>query len=480
MSNSENFPYIELSTIIEKWNHPQLNLILRSSSKEKKWFQYKSLRDLFPDTFNKDKTPNSTYSDSHHDFSNIMLSRLLHGNVRKRSDIHGLSNVTFLNNLQEHLLSSELITYLPDVEDAKNVTSKDSMINNIKNLMQSTPKTIDKNHAIFTEIPLTKENTFNPKFLQSIKTLTECNSLNSLSYAIFLLILLSIYQERINEFCKFYSDENIKKVISDNLYKDFLSYKDIYKNKAYVPFTDPKYMHKYYVYVYRSTYDDLYSEATLEMEELDDESSFARLIFDHETQIPNSGSRTFKKKYTGTPIFSRLEDMVHIVFTNPFGRIAILCFKYTHFNHSDMFYRTGFILSTRYQVPTVRRIIISSKKFNTQDCEYAKGILKMTNDDIIFTESALNSFLSQYADNSWIKEFESSFLPYIKSHEIKYYHLSADELAAYPLANLNDEERIEIIEALKALSIFPNYLDDSVPDKLHRIIFESDEKEYSK
>lgn len=231
-------------------------------------------------------------------------------------------------------------------------------------------------------------------------------------------------------------------------------------------------MNKYYVYVYKSTYDELYTEATLEMKALDDDSSFAKLIFDYEDKAPDGNNKIIQKKFTGTPIFSTLEDMVHIVFTNPFGRIAILCFKYKHFNHNNMFYRTGFIISTRYKNPTVRRVIISSKKFNEQDREYAKGILKMTNDDIILNDTRLNNFLAQYADNSWIDEFKSTILPYINSHEVKYYHLSAGELSTYPLANLSDEERIEIIEALKSFSIFPNYLDSNVPDKLHRIILD--------
>lgn len=423
------------------------------------------LKAILPDIYNKELTSN-IYLGSQHELSLLSEERIkkfLSGNRRseKNGKYYAVANLT--KDIKKWLLSEEKIVYKEKVKEHIEQTAKESMLSNISKYVKNTQPKISKNHSLFKDIPLNKDSLYDTYLVETIEKLLNINSEKSLTYVIFLLLLVSIFQDNIIEFKEFYLQETINKEISYINHEQNYDINLTFNNESYTYFTDPNYMNEYNFYMYKPHYTNLYYLGKFKIECDKQNIPKATLILKDEasTQI-----------YTGIPMLSKNDEMVYIILTNPKGLLSILCFRYDHFNYFEMYYRTAlFIISyQRYRIPQVQKAVISKKRITNNDMPIIKGILKMTTDKITITENQMNDFLETFAEAEWMNDFKKDFLPFIESHKCQCYSFSENEIISYTLSNMDELDRLKAIYSMKSKLDYPNSIDCKDPEKLHRLM----------
>lgn len=499
---------ITFKELITSWNHPAMNQL--------------TYRDIFqallPDLYNEALTPASLYSDCQQSLALMtpeILNKVLKGNKRSEKGGRYYVNATFTKTLQKILLSNQPIQYKKEFSNQGNKTPKESMLCNIKSFVATTQPAVNKNHSLFS-MSLTKEYLYDSDLIQTIQQLLDSENQDCFSYAIFLLVLLSLFQDHIIEFKKYYAKSAIDAEFFNNhshlettpLYPYFTH---LYKNDTLcIPFTDPMYMNSYNLYSYSTeNVSDLYQCGSFVLELLENGIPHAKLQLKnhcgsqacdsyaynfphdsytcdshtHDSDTCNSYTHSSprynshilnqpaEKTYTGTPMLSIINEMISIVFTNPDGLIAFLCFEYEHLYFSEMYFRTAFLIypHTKQKAPSVQKVVISPKKFENNDSSTMKGLLKMSNDKIIITEQQLNHFLEEFSEAEWMNSFRKDFLPFIQTHKVPCYSFSENEILAYTLSELNESSRLEMLQALKTKSEAPHIITCKNPENLHEL-----------
>lgn len=363
-------------------------------------------------------------------------------------------------------------------EDRKR--GRDNMLGKIKKLMEQTMTPITAEHAIFTSLSVTtfiglssSELMYMQKLEQTIDTLREDGSNDSICYAIFLLVLTAVLRNKMVSLAQLYSEEAMLKRKSTASMRapsnTDQSVRDPY-------FSDKDYMNNYYVYIFRQASDKLFSEGELTMRVGEDGVPKATLMM---RDTKGADRDPITRKFCGTPYRSRYDKTVYIVMNDQFGALGILCFHHEEFAVSDlpMYYRTGLFISSyiRHATPTVRKIAILARKVDPTELPYVRGVLKTSGQKIIISEQQLDEFRNTFRDYPWMPEFERTFVPMIKSHARTCYCLDEGEILSHSLSRLDELDRIRIMLALKSLhepgqKEKHNKIDCVDPSNLHRIM----------
>lgn len=435
------------------------------------------LKAILPDIYNDRLTPSNIYYASQQTLclSQDQLNKFLNGNRRpKNNEEYYYAAATLTQDIKKWLLSKDKIIYKENVENVSEITAKESMLQNIYRYVRDENPKLDKEHKLFNEIELSQETLYDEELVKGIKKLLDCGSERCLSYAIFLMFLVSIFQNNIVELNCFYKENIIlQEIKNDKVEKKSPSFISLDINSpAYTYFVDEKYMHEYHVYAFKPTYDQLYQSGKLSMKLMEHNIADATLILQDQINALSASSKILEKKYVGTPILSVIDEVVYIIFTNANGLFALLCFKYDRFNFAEMYYRTGLLITSypKMRVPQVQKIAISMRELSEKEKSYIEGILKMSSEKIVITEKQLSSFLKEFSDEHWMDDFKKTFLPFIEMHKCSCYTFSENELLSYTLSEMNKEDRIRVIEAIKSKSEHPNIIDCREPEKLHKVI----------
>lgn len=436
----------------------------------------KFLAAILPDCFTPGKCKHSPFVITKMNTS--MVNGLLSGNRKTKdnpaSPVPGFTNC-FISCLQQTVEYE----YYDGSKSCPRVNMFDKIYTEVSK--RNTPNS--RNHPIFVMNQLTS---FFPGTTEEVESeyqkvnlalnyLLEKTSHISISYAIFLLIVCAIVQDRIKEVSFLYAEESIQKVYEYQFGEKLIDT----PSQKFGPFYDPYYFeHTYHVYKFREASGKLWGNCTLRMEQKPNGRPEATLIFSDGISSPVSGSSAMLRTYKGTPMYSPEDKMVFVGMTDEKDTFLMLSFPYHQFRFAPMYFRTGYILkaSPTLGVPKAQKIAINAEPVAPLDIPYVEGLLKMDNDQLYLSRRQVDDFLEKFANYSWMKDFKKNYLPIFRVHQKKsgLYHFNSDEILSCSMSNLDRNDRIRILLALKSMDASNNpdlykYVLCEVPKGTHKI-----------
>lgn len=250
--------------------------------------------------------------------------------------------------------------------------------------------------------------------------------------------------------------------------KDYISGADLY-----TVLTDSRYMHEYYCYTFRPTYDTLYQSCRLSLEKTGEEKSRAVLKISDE-YIRLGVKENFTNVFTGVPVLCKADGVVYIVFTSDLGYMQFLCFDYAKYRRAEMYFRMGVLIVVNpvTKTPQVQKLIISSRELEPEEMPYAEGLLRISNDRIVLTEENMEEMFEEYSDQELMKQFRKDFMPLFKLLGHQCYILNEKEILSYSASRLSERDRMRAIMLLKNKSLQPREINMKIYEALPRLMKE--------
>lgn len=381
------------------------------------------------------------------------LGKFLNGNLRSKHS-RAFANADITRRMIDHIQANNLIPYRSELEMPPR-TCRESMLCNIRKWVDRTLPPMTGEHPLFTSLSLIDEETLSSGEKEQFYILQETiNALRSdgtpeaLTYAIFLLVLTSIFRHQMAALPELYDLQTVRETLCATQSAEL----PIPANQA--PFVDPDYMNDYWLYLFRIGYNRLYSRAHLSMRLDENGTPLAELSLYDTNDSAVINRVPIDRRFTGTPYRSAQDKAVYIVMQDQNDKLGILTFSHQNFNFGPMYFRSGLFLSTSSEsnVPMVQRVAISARKLEQEELPYAEGFLKTSGTGITLTDQQLQAFLKQFQNYPWMEEFERSILPFINSHACKCYRFDEAEILSYSLTELDEQDRLKIMLALKSLS----------------------------
>lgn len=455
---------IVLRDLKNLWNHPKLGHL-----------EYKEfLKMILPDLYDNSVTSEEMYHSYQHDLSSLssdQLNKLFRGNRRPERGKRYYAAATFTKELKNWLLSEQKIVYTQENVEGK--TAKESMIEKIHRYVQTDSVPMTKKHSLFQDFDYSKENLYDAKLSQVLQSLVECGTEEALVYAIFLLILVAIFQDHIEDLSLLYSDKEICKVVEERFLKrnEEDSVLLCYDMESYDYLTDEAYMNEYYVYTYETRKNRVCQCGYLNMW-VEKKVALAALNLSDVTQMKSEHTDSWGWAMLGNPILNRKDKTVVTVFTQKDGGMSVLCFPYEPCHSKNVDFCCGFLISNhqRMRMPQMQKIIISTKKIGTDELSYVRGILKLNQKKVLITERQLEVFLEEFAQESWMEEFKREVLPFIQGHYVKGYYFSENEILSYTLTEMDETDRLKVVEALKSRSEEAEFISLQNSEQLEKIM----------
>lgn len=388
---------------------------------------------------------------------NSTLRGFMAGNKKagtKNGDSYSAARLTA--RLMQQLKSSASIAYLdPTVRK----TCTKSMIDNVRSWAESVSPPIMPDHPLFTELSVSQwwadpDCEECRRICRAMERLLKQRTQESISYALFLLILVAIFRHHVSELEHLYNEEALRRIF------DASNTLDKVYTRNHVPLEDPDYLDTdYHVYLYRSTIDSLYESGTLRMTVDTNGMSTAilSLVDSNSSAQRHGGSRPVDLRYRGTPVLDKADDIVYIVFKDEQNEdLRFLCFKYEQFSAGTMYYRTGLMISPepRNRYPQVRRVCICSRAVDPEEIPVVKGMLQTNGSRLMLTADQLDSFMEEIerANMPWAREFREHYKPFIELHKKEVYVFDEAEILTSTLGEISDLDRMRIMLMLKAHS----------------------------
>ena len=405
------------------------------------------------------------------------INGLMRGN-RKSSTNLAYASAAFTKDFLGKIQSNAPITYLdPQRPD---VPCVDNMISKIRSQVRyhATPRTRD--HPLFARMDFgpigdcdeTTRKAYR-KMGMAIHYLLERETETSLSYAIFLLVITAILQDRILAVDHLYNPAAIEKTLDSDTDAPLLET----GNRHHVPFADPDYMNDYNLYLFHDTTNNLFRTGRLSMKADGRGRATATLTIESTLDSPISGRHSLLRTFTGKPMLSQTDKTVYLALTGPNDSLIYLSFRYTHFNFAPMYFRMALLMSLEPEtkLPQVQRAAIVARDLSEEELPYIKGLLRTDGKRLLITPRQLALFLEQFRDYPWMDDFRQNYLPIFEKHEKTFYCFYEDELLACSASDLPYEDRLRILLALRSVdppndNALHKFLRSNVPPKTHIIL----------
>ncbi|MBR2047607.1 MAG: hypothetical protein IJ960_03330 [Oscillospiraceae bacterium] len=422
------------------------------------------LLSILPDCYCGAVCQNSRYvldPDSRHSMGNSTVQGLMRGNRMSRTSTSPCPG--FTSHFIQGLSANPKLDFRnsPEGREAERYDHfRDNMFHKIFTAVHSmgTPSSLD--HGMFTSndfsyfLPDTPEEVMAEfaRAEQAIRTLFETPTTVSISYAVFLLIVCAIVQDRISEVSFLYHPDSLEQVYR---YEHGEKLIDI-PSARHRPFYDPYYFdHTYHVYKYREPHRELWDEGTLRLERLDSGRPLATLRFRGAIISPVSGMSAHERCYTGTPMYSPKDEMIYIAMADELGSFAMVTIPYQVFHYAPMYFRSGFVLEGKptLQVPKVQKIAITAKPVPPEDLPYVKGLLKLDYGQLYLSDRQLEEFKATFAHYHWMPDFLENYEPLFQAHRkgSGLYHFNDEEILSCSMSRLEYSDRIRLLLALKSI-----------------------------
>ena len=402
---------------------------------------------LVSDAFNREMTGGGLTVQSIGDSS---VGNFVSGNFRAKSR-RDITNVGLLKDMLIKIEQDTNFTYRKEL-DRPPTTCRRSMLRNIRYWVEQTVPAITPDHPLFTELELIEWDRIKPgergqyQVIQgTIDALREENTPGSLVYAVFLLVMAGIFRELLATAPSLYELQTVR------AYIEGIDEEEAFSGYADDPFVDPDYMHDYHVYLFRIGYNHLYNRAELRLR-MEEGKPFARMTL-HDDGSYVKG-RVIDRIFEGVPYRSAHDKSVYAMLRDQNGAMGILLFQHQKFNYGTMYFRSGMFITrdSGMRVPVVQKVIICSRALSPGEYPYAEGFLKTGGSSITLTQGQLEDFMTAFRDYPWMEEFKSSILPFIQNHACTCYRFDENEILAYSLTRLDEQDRLKVMLALKSLA----------------------------
>lgn len=381
------------------------------------------------------------------------LGKFVNGNLRSKHS-RSFANADITKRMIDHIRADNPVPYRSELEMAPR-TCRESMLRNIRQLVDRTLPAMSGDHPLFTRLSLADETTLNDgekeqfRVLQAtIDSLRADGTPEALTYAVFLLVLTSIFRHQMAALPDLYDLQAIREALSS------APCAEPPLIDSQTPFVDSDYMNDYWLYLFRIGYNRLYSRAHLSMSLDQNGTPHAELSLYDSNDTTAIGRTPIDRRFSGTPYRSAHDKTVYIVMRDQNEKLGILTFQHQKFNFGPMYFRSGLFLftSSDSNVPMVQRVAISARMLESEELPYAEGFLKTGGSGITLTDQQLQTFLKEFQNYPWMEEFERSILPFINSHACKCYRFDEAEILSYSLTELSEQDRLKVMLALKSLS----------------------------
>lgn len=409
--------------------------------------------------------------------SDQTINGLMRGN-RKSAANTACASVAFTKDLLGKLQNNTPIVF----RDPKRpgVPCVDNMVGKIREQVRkfSTPR--DRSHPLFLHADYgtlghcdeTVEIGYR-KIRLAVDNLLERNTETSLSYAIFLLVVTAILQDRVLAVEHLYSMKTIEQILDS----DSEAPKVKVDSRRHIPFTDRDYMNEYHVYLYHDTSNALFNAGRLSMTLDDRGQPLAALAIHATVESPISGHQEVVRVFTGMPMLSQADRIVYAALVDQTDSLIYLTFSHTPFSFAPMYFRSALLVSTEAETkaPQVQRVAIVARDLTPEELPYIQGLLKTTGKQLMLTQRQLELFQEKFADYPWMEDFKTNYLPIFETHLRPVYCFNEDELLACSASDLPYPERLRILLALRSMdppndNTLHKFLRSTVPSKTHSIL----------
>jgi hypothetical protein len=172
-----------------------------------------------------------------------------------------------------------------------------------------------------------------------------------------------------------------------------------------------------------------------------------------------------------------LNGQTYIGMTDERNTFAFLSFSYMRFNFTPMYFRSGILVSsapeTKY--PIAQRVAIVARKLEEEEMPYVRGLLKTGGRQVILTEAQYRLFLENFRDYPWMPDFEAHYAPLFEAHKKTVYCFRQEELMAWSIGDLSQEDRLRILLALRSVDnpsdrMQDKFLESAPPTRTHAIM----------
>lgn len=418
--------YVCINDIVNKWNQPDLNRLKKPKNRKE------LCRTLLPDAFTHNKDYNYIF-DKENGLNESVLRMMVNGNRKSRSsNIHYLGNVRFCDDLIE-LMNN-------------NLNERQSLYNKILKLCRKTEFHYD--HPLFHDILLKPDYPYGNGYkayeqLEHLfSSILSINTKQAYAFCIMILILAGWLQWRIEELSWLYEKDCINQFVQETKEVD---------HRPLIPFDDPMYMNTYYVYMYRTTRNDLFDLGTLELSHDYLYKNKAILTLEYTSGRNN----TFLKAiYKGHFEYSKIDECLYCTMHREDGKIIQMVFYYDHFV-TDMYYRQGLVINKAQKMPTpvAQKVILTKNKVKDEDLPYIKGLLNTSSKLIIMTPPMLTLFNEVFKDYEWFDIYVKKMYSFICDHMKESHILNVDMIYNYFITLIDKFTLIRIILALRSIDI---------------------------
>lgn len=409
--------------------------------------------------------------------SDQTVNGLMRGN-RKSAVNLACASAAFTKDFQSKLQSNAPITYLAPQRPA--VGCVENMLSKLRALVRThgTPRT--REHPLFVRMDFgtlgecdeTTRKAYR-KMRMAIERLLERETEASLSYAIFLLVVTAILQDRILAVDHLYNPAAIEQVLESDTDAPLLET----GTRRHIPFTDPDYMNDYHIYLHHDTSNTLFRAGHLSMRHDGQGRSTATLTIEGTIDSPIAGRQSVLRTFTGKPMLSQTDKLVYLAMTDENDSVIYLTFSYTHFNFAPMYFRLALLVSRAPETkhPQVQQAAIVARDLSEEELPYIKGLLRTSGKQILITPRQLEIFLAEFRDYPWMADFRKNYLPIFEKHERRFYCFYEDELLSCSASDLPYEDRLRILLALKSVdppndNTLHKFLQATPPPKTHTIL----------
>ena len=412
------------------------------------------LPDCYDHTLCRDQGSHFFRDGQPHSLAPATLNSLMRGN-RKSSRNPACATVSFTKDLLGKLQTNDPVRYRdgqrPEVPCVTNMVEK------IRQQVRSFAAPRSRTHPLFTHADLAPMGECDEtrcmayhKVQCALGLLLERETEYSLSYAIFLLVITAILQDRILAVNHLYSMQTIEQVLESDADAPMIDT----DSRKHVPLTDPNYMNSYHVYLYRETSAIRLVRGILTMTLDERNQPRAVLRMDTDLESPFSGLTHVQRVYSGKPMLNKVNQVVYLPMINTDGAMLYITFPYTVFKYAPMYFRSATVVYTDAETgyPVVKRMVLTGRDMTEEEIPYVEGLLRIGGKRILMTPKQLEIFQEQFRDYPWMADFTKNYLPMFDSHQLSFYCFNEDELLACSASELPYTERLKLMLALKSVS----------------------------
>lgn len=412
------------------------------------------LREILPDAYSQDLCTGqgSHFFDDNSPgcLAEATVMGLMRGNRKSARNLN-FASVAFTKDFQQKLAHNSPIRYRnPDRNEERCV---ENMLKKLRLMIRRFCAPMDRDHMLFACMDLSTlgQGPEEPEYTHlqlALEMLLDRETEASLIYALFLMIVTAILQSRLASVQHLYSPETVERVLEEDEEAPVMEV----DGRNQVPFTDPNYMHTYNIYCFRNNMDQNLWFGKLKME-MSQNRAVASMTLTAQARSPIAGQQEKRRVFQGIPMLSKKDHMVYLAMTDQLDSFAFLTFSYAQFNFAPMFYRSGLLVSgapeTKY--PLVQRVAIVARDLSEEELPYILGLLKTDGKQILLSQKQYALFLEKFRDYPWMPEFEANYKPMFEAHKQEFYCFNEDELLAWSIGELDPEDRLRILLALRSV-----------------------------